>query len=186
MNEGMISKRYAKALLQYATDEKAEDTVFSEMKKLASAFAGEPRLRMAMDNPILTVKDKLELIKAAIGGKISDVLNRFVELVLKNRREVFLRNIALSYVDLYRESKDMNMGRLVTATPVDDTVKEKMKSLLQKVKPGTLDFETEVDPDIEGGFVLYIDTYRLDASVKTQLKRIKQQFIAENSKMSKQ
>lgn len=183
MNEGMISKRYAKALLQYATDQKTEDSVFLEMKRLASAFAAEPRLRMAMDNPTLKAEDKLELIKAAIGGKMSEVLTRFVELVLKNRREAFLRNIALSFTDLYRESKDMNMGRLVTATPVDKEVTEKMKSLLQKVKSGTLDFDTVVDPSIEGGFILYVDTYRLDASVKTQLKRIKQQFIAENSKM---
>ncbi|MBB4037240.1 F-type H+-transporting ATPase subunit delta [Dysgonomonas hofstadii] len=185
MNEGMISKRYAKALLRFSTDQKAEDTVFSEMKKLASAFAAEPGLRMAMDNPTLNAGDKLELIKAAIGGKMSDALSRFTDLVLKNRREAFLRNIALSYTDLYRESKDMNMGRLVTATPVDNTVTEKMKGLLQKVKSGTLDFETVVDPSIEGGFILYVDTYRLDASVKTQLKRIKQKFIAENSKVSK-
>ncbi len=184
MNEGMISKRYAKALLQYAVDQKAEDTVFEEMKKLASVFAVEPKMRMAMDNPTLNADDKLALIGAAVGGKMSDTLSRFVELVLKNRREVFMRNIALSYIDLYCESKDMNMGRLVTATPVDSTVTEKMKSLLQKVKPGTLDFETVVDPSIEGGFILYVDTYRLDASVKTQLKRIKQQFVAENSKIN--
>ncbi len=184
MNEGMISKRYAKALLQYAVDQKAEDTVFAEMKKLASVFAVEPKMRMAMDNPTLNADDKLGLIGAAVGGKMSDTLNRFVQLVLKNRREVFMRNIALSYIDLYCESKDMNMGRLVTATPVDNTVAEKMKGLLQKVKPGTLDFETVVDPSIEGGFILYVDTYRLDASVKTQLKRIKQQFVAENSKIN--
>lgn len=184
MNEGMISKRYAKALLQFATEQKAEDVVFSEIKRLVAAFSAEPRLRVAMDNPTLNADDKLGLIKAAVGGKISEELTRFAELVLKNRREVFLRNIGLSYVDLYCEKKQINVGKLVTATPVDDAVKEKMKGLLQKIKPGTLDFETRVDPDIEGGFVLYVDTYRLDASVKTQLKRIKQQFIAENSKMS--
>ncbi len=184
MNEGMISKRYAKALLQYAVDQKTEDTVFSEMKKLASAFAGEPKLRMAMDNPTFNAGDKLELVKAAVGGKISDELSRFVELVLKNKRETYLRNIALSYTDLYRESKNMNMGKLVTATPVDNSVTDRMKGLLQTVKSGTLDFETEVDPGIEGGFILYVDTYRLDASVKTQLKRIKQRLVAENSKIN--
>jgi len=183
MNEGMISKRYAKALLQYAAEQKTEDTVFSEMKRLAAAFASEPRLRMAMDNPTLNVDDKLSLINAAVGGKLSDTAKRFVDLVMKNRREVFLRNIALSFTDIYRESKGMNMGKLVTATPVDKSVTEKMKALLQQVRPGTLDFDAVVDPDIEGGFILYVDTYRLDASVKNQLKRIKQQFILENSKM---
>ena len=184
MNEGMISKRYAKALLLYAVDQKAEDVLFAEMKKVASSFVREPRLRMAMDNPTLNADDKLALIKASIGGKGSGVFVRFVDLVVKNKREVYLRNIALSYVDLYCESKHINTGKLVTATPVDAAVTEKMKGLLQTIKPGTLDFEISVDPDIEGGFILYIDTYRLDASVKTQLKRIKQQFVAENSKMN--
>jgi F-type H+-transporting ATPase subunit delta len=184
MNEGMISKRYAKALLQYAMDRKAEDTVFSEMKQLASAFAHEPRLRMAMDNPTLNAEDKLTLLKAAVGNKGSVEYVKFIELVVKNKRDMYLQQMALSYIDIYCEAKHMNMGRLVTATPVDDMVKAKMRALLQKIKPGTLDFETEVDPDIEGGFVLYIDTYRLDASVKTQLNRIKQQFVAENSKIN--
>ena len=183
MNEGMISKRYAKALLKYAIDSNAEDVIFSDMKKLAAIFAAEPRLRMAMDNPTLNTKDKLGLISAALGENPGNEIIKFIELVLKKRREVYLRNIALCYMDLYCESKHINTGRLVTATPVDSTVIDRMRGLLQKIKPGTLDFETSVDPDIDGGFILYIDTYRLDASVKTQLKRIKQQLITENSKM---
>ncbi|NDV79543.1 F0F1 ATP synthase subunit delta [Dysgonomonas sp. 511] len=184
MNEGMISKRYAKALLLYAKEQKVEDALYEDMKTIASAFAHEPKLHMAMDNPILSLDDKLGLVKAVLGGKISEPLGRFMDLVFKNRRETLLHNISLSYTDMYREMKDMNMGRLVTATPVDKSVAEKMKGLLQKIKPGTLDFETSVDPDIEGGFILYVDTYRLDASVKSQLKRIRQQLIADNSKIS--
>ena len=33
-------------------------------------------------------------------------------------------------------------------------------------------FETETNPDIIGGFVLEYDTYRLDASVQSQLRRV--------------
>lgn len=183
MNEGMISKRYAKALLKYAIDLKAEDAVFSDMKKLVTAFKSEPRLRMAMDNPTLNTKDKLGLISAALGGNPDKEIIRFIELVFKKRREVYFQNIAWCYMDLYCEYKHINTAKLVTATPVDSTVVNKMKDLLQKIKLGTLDFETSVDPDIDGGFILYIDTYRLDASIKSQLERIKQQLILENSKM---
>ena len=35
-----------------------------------------------------------------------------------------------------------------------------------------LEFETEVNPDIIGGFILEYDTYRMDASVKTKLNSI--------------
>ena len=183
MNVGMISKRYAKALLQYAMENKAEDKVYSEMKQLEAAFAAEPRMRMAMDNPTLTAKDKLDLMKAAVGGNAGNVLLRFFDLVLKNKREIVLRSIALSYIDLYCELKYINTAKLVTATPVGKEVADKMKLLVQQIKPGTLEFETKTDPDIDGGFILFFDTYRMDASVKTQLKNIKKQFIEENSKM---
>ena len=35
-----------------------------------------------------------------------------------------------------------------------------------------LEFETEVNPDIIGGFILEYDTYRMDASVKAKLNNI--------------
>lgn len=182
MNVGMISKRYAKALLEYAIENKSEDTVYSEMKKLDAAFTAEPRLRMAMDNPTLTKKDKLELIKAATGTS-GNVLLRFLDLVLKNKRETVLRSMALSYTELYCQMKHINTAKLVTATPVGKEVADRMKLLVQQLKPGTLEFDTKIDPEIDGGFILYFDTYRMDASIKTQLKNIKQQFIEENSKM---
>ncbi|NDV68228.1 F0F1 ATP synthase subunit delta [Dysgonomonas sp. 25] len=181
MNVGMISKRYAKALLEYAIDEKSEDKVYSEMKLLAKQFAAVPRLRMAMDNPTLAVQDKLSLVKAALDNKTTPVFDNFVQLVLKQRRESYLQSMALSYGDLYCELKHINTGRLVTATPVDKKIADKMKALVQQVKQGDIDFESAVDPDIEGGFVLYFDTYRYDASVRTQLNRIKQQLMADNA-----
>ena len=37
---------------------------------------------------------------------------------------------------------------------------------------GAVEFETEVNPDIIGGFILEYDTYRMDASIKNKLKTI--------------
>lgn len=184
MNTGMISKRYARALLQYAVGQKAEDTVFSEMKKLAASFAREPKLRVAMDNPMLSTETKFNLALAAIGGQASEQYQRFIQFILDKKRENHLRSMALSYKDLYCELKNINTGRLVTAAEIDKATTEKLKALSQVIKPGQLDFETAVDPKIDGGFILYIDTFRLDASIKTQLNKIKQNLINENSKIS--
>lgn len=183
MNLGLISKRYAKALLGYAREEKAENILYSEMNKLAAVFAAEPKVRMAMENPILEAKDKLELLKAAVGSSPSAQFVRFIELVLKNKRESHLQFIALAYLDGYRKLNHINKAKLVTASKVDVKVVDKLKMVLQKIKPGTQEVETIIDPSIDGGFILFVDTYRLDASVSTQLRNIKSKFIAENSKM---
>ena len=52
-----------------------------------------------------------------------------------------------------------------------------------QIPSAQMELETVVDPSIEGGFVFDINDYRLDASIATQLKRVKQQFIDKNRRI---
>jgi F-type H+-transporting ATPase subunit delta len=133
---------------------------------------------------VLNATDKLELIKTASGGNVSDSLVRFIQLVLNQKRENYLQSIALSYQDLYRKHTNSSIAKLVTACPVDSNTTNKIKQLVQQSKTGTIEFVTEIDASITGGFVLYIDSYRLDASVASQLKRIKNQLLSKNKKIA--
>ena len=184
MNSGMVSMRYARALFSYALENKAEDTIFSEMKILSENLASSSRLRATLDNPVLSTREKLELIKLAVGETASDVFVRFIQLVLHQRRENHLQTISLVYLDLYRKYKNISVGKLVTACPVDDTTINKIKQLVKQKEEGTIEFVTEVDPKLGGGFILYIGTYRLDASVASQLSRIKSQLMSKNKKIA--
>ncbi len=47
-----------------------------------------------------------------------------------------------------------------------------MREMVESRTNGTVEFETEVDPDIIGGFILEYDTYRMDASVNNRLRNI--------------
>ena len=80
--------------------------------------------------------------------------------------------IANSYVTLYRKQKNLIRGKLTTAARVSAQTEQKMRHLVEKNTQGTVEFETEIDPDIIGGFILEYDTYRMDASVKTKLNSI--------------
>ena len=46
---GVVSMRYAKALLAYADDAKVEDAVYREALLLKDSYAQVPELRQAMD-----------------------------------------------------------------------------------------------------------------------------------------
>jgi len=182
MNSGIISMRYARALFEYALEKKAENTLFDEMKRVSAAYSENRKLRVVLDNPVLDFETKLGLIKAAAGGKVSEAYISFAKLLLHRKRENHLQTISLIYLDLYRKHKNINLGKLVTAYPVNDEVVAKMKDFLSTRQSGTLEFESIIDPDIDGGFILYIDTYRLDASIATQLRNIKNQLMSRNNK----
>ena len=53
MNTGVVSMRYAKALLAYAKAQKVEDRVYEEVKTLAGHYVSLPDLRRAIENPVL-------------------------------------------------------------------------------------------------------------------------------------
>ena len=80
--------------------------------------------------------------------------------------------MANSYLTLYRQQKNIIRGKLTTAVPVSTDMEKKMQKMVESRTNGTVEFSTEVNPDILGGFILEYDTYRLDTSVKSQLKNI--------------
>lgn len=57
MDLGVISVRYARALLKSATELKLEDQVYKEMQTLSRSFLEVPELRFTIDNPMLS-KDR--------------------------------------------------------------------------------------------------------------------------------
>ena len=98
----------------------------------------------------------------------------FVSLVLKEDRENVAHFMANSYITLYRKQKNVIRCKLTTAARVSADTEMKMRQMVENKTNGTVEFETEVNPDIIGGFILEYDTYRMDASVKSKLNSILQ------------
>ena len=176
MDIGVISTRYARALLKSATDAKLEDQVYQEMMTLGKSFTDVPVLRQTIDNPMLDKAKKQMLLETAAGGKSCTLTQTFIALVLKEDREDMVQFMANSYVTLYRKQKNVIRGKLTTAARVSAATEQKMRQMVESQTQGTVEFETEVNPDIIGGFILEYDTYRMDASVRSKLNNILNQL----------
>jgi len=176
MDIGVISVRYARALLKSAVQAKCDDQVYRDMTTLAKAFVDVPKLRSAINNPTVSKDMKKQLLTTACGSEATSLTKRFIELVLKEGRESVMVFIATSYITLYRKQKNIIHGKLITATTVSPATEQKMKEIVQSKTKGTVEFLTEVNPDIIGGFILEYDTYRMDASVQSQLRNILKQL----------
>lgn len=176
MDIGVISVRYARALLKCSTEAGLEDNVYQDMQTLAKSYIEVPELRFTIDNPMLAKESKEKLLMAAAGNGCSELTVNFIKLVLREERENVMLFIANSYLTLYRKQKNIIRGKLTTATEVTSAMEQKMRQMVEGNTNGTVEFETEVKPDIIGGFILEYDTYRMDASVKSRLNSILNQL----------
>ena len=192
MNIGVVSKRYAKALLDFAIAKGNEEKIYKEVKTLAGHFANVPDLKRTVENPVLTRKMKLDLLVEAAGGKdVSEEMKRFLQLVIDGKREKFLHFMTWSFIDQYRERKHILIGKLTiligkltTAVEAPELVRHLEEIGAQKTDSKVV-IEANIDPSIIGGYIMEIDGYRLDASVANQLSRIKRQFIDKNRRIVK-
>ncbi|MCM1079164.1 MAG: F0F1 ATP synthase subunit delta [Bacteroidales bacterium] len=176
MDLGVISIRYARALHKSAVQMGCDDDVYSDMVTLTNAYMDVPQLRHTIDNPMLQQEKKESLLKSACGTNPAELTIRFLKLVLQEGRETVMQFIAQSYITLYRKQKNIVHGRLTTATAVSPATEQKVRKMVAQRTNGTVEFLTEINPDIIGGFILEYDTYRMDASVRSKLQGILKQL----------
>ena len=58
MNEGLVPRRYAKALYGFALEKGVQERVYTMMKSLVASFAANEGLQPTLANPYLGVADK--------------------------------------------------------------------------------------------------------------------------------
>ncbi len=183
MNKGLISVRYATALLQFAQSKNVEDEMYAQAKFLSRVFLQVSKLNTVLTNPMVSKEKKREVILIAAGGKILDVFEKTVDLLLTNGREDCLQGIMLEYEEQYRKSKNILRGKLTTAVEIDEPTTQNLIATIEKKVEGNLELEKTIDPTILGGFILQVDFIRWDASLRGQLNRIKKQYIERNRRI---
>jgi len=176
MNEGKISGRYAHALYALAEEKGIQQEIYKQMITLSQAFLQIPELSKTLANPMHTTEEKLSLLITASGKNSSELLTDFFRFVIKKEREEFMIFIAMSYQDFYRKKQHIVLGKIISALPLKEESLTKIKKLVKDKFDSTIELTTEVEPSIIGGFVLEVDNYRMDSSIRTELENIQKEL----------
>jgi F-type H+-transporting ATPase subunit delta len=177
MNTGIISGRYAKAIFQYASEHGEETLLYEEMKTLSKQFITIPLLKKVLDDPTVSVEEKVDVLITAVGKKVSNTYKHVMRTVVINGRAHHVQFIALKYEEVYRQGKNIVIVKLTTTEPASQAMKEALVELIHKGYNEEVDFESEISNDIIGGFILEVEDSCLDASVKNQLNRMKLELV---------
>lgn len=172
MDEGLISRRYARALYRYASEKNVEKDVYEAMRAFDASAAAHPDLQRALGNPVLPPDKKEALLVSAVGGRPGDDLLKFLRLLTKNHRETHMRSISLIYQDIYRQARGILRVGILTAGELPAEAMEKIKAFVGRRTSKAIEFVHKVDPSIIGGFVLQVGSRQLDASLRKELKDI--------------
>lgn len=176
MKSSRAALRYAKALLNFALENKQEETVAIEMQTVLSIINESPELEAALDNPILS-ESKKGIIMAEVFKSNSKTTQSLFSLLSTNKREGILGAVAIQYSALYDKHQGIVEATVITAVALTQEVEKKVlekASLLTSLK---VQLKNIIDPTIKGGFILRVGDLQYNASVLDHLERLKRELI---------
>jgi F-type H+-transporting ATPase subunit delta len=177
MQNPRLAARYAKSLIDLATEKGQLETVCADMKYLEAVCKASKDFVNLLKSPIIKADQKNSIITAVTKGQVSDITASFNTLLVKKGRESDLPEIASAFVDQYNAIKGIHKVKLTTAVAVSEELKKSIETKVQTEKGlGSIELETAVDEKLIGGFVLEFNNNLVDASILRDLKDIKKQF----------
>lgn len=164
-----MHKGYATALFELSSDEKTNE----ELKELTEIFVNNTEYVDLLSAPTLPKKERIDLLKVALGDRFSPILTDFILLMCEKG---VLSELALcqeEYEKLYKESVRETVAYVCSAVALSDEEKSKLKIRLEKISGYKVVLECSVDKKLMGGITVEIDGKLYDGSVKSRLDDIK-------------
>ena len=179
MNNPRLAGRYAKSLLDLATEQKQVDAVYTDMKWLHKICKSNPDFVNMLRSPVIKPTAKGKIIESITKERVSTLTSAFIQLLVRKARETYLPEIATTYIDQFNALRNIHKVKITTAGTITD---EMLNTIMANVKATatagqTFEIETEVDNDLIGGFLLETSGTLVDASILRDLKDIQKQFM---------
>ena len=176
MKAGRASIRYAKALLEFATENRMEKSVIEEMENILSHLERNPQLDEALNSPILPGSQKRKIIDEVFPNT-SKIIQSLFDLLSQNGREGILGGIAHHYIELFDKHQGKVAATVVTAVPLTNDLEKEVLIKAAALTPLKIELINIVDPTIKGGFILRVGDLQYNASIAERLEVLKRELI---------
>ena len=178
MISSKLAQRYALALFNSSSKNKILDSVSSDLKSLSLVWKENPKLKKFLEVPQILLQEKKGFLQQGFKGKIIDVVFQFLLLLLEKHRLNYFLEICEKFEKIVKEKEGIISAEVITATSLEDEMKEKLKEILEKKTQKKIEMVLKVDPEIIGGIIIKLKEEIIDQSLKHQLEVLKDNLLS--------
>lgn len=173
-----IATRYAKSLIELASEQGKLDQVVQDMDLFRKSLESRD-LYLMLKSPIIHKSKKSEILKVLFKDRVDPLTLSFFDIIVRKGREEYLPEITENFEAQYKKIKNISTVKLTTASELDPSVLDRITKILESSDETDQHVEivTEVNPDLIGGYVIEIGDKQYDASVLNKLEEYKKSFL---------
>ncbi len=168
-----LARPYAKAAFELA---QAADNLagWDNMLTLAGTIATEESMAELLENPHVGAERVVKLLVDIGGERFNAKFRDFLSVLGSNNRLPLLPEITRLYRRLRQEAEKRLHVRVVSAVPLEEEQASRLRDALAKRFESEIELESEIDPGVLGGAVIYAGDQVIDGSLLGRLHKLEQ------------
>lgn len=175
MTQGVVARRYAKALIRLAEKQKVSEATGKHLAEISDSIKSSQELQEALESNKVPFVIKQKILGQVLTRIESPVLVRTFSLyLLTKRRFELLSAIAIAFEQLLQEQLGQIEAKVSVTHELSEASIKKMEKTLSLVTGKQVQVETSIDPSLIGGIVTRIGSTVFDGSIRNQLNQIRQ------------
>lgn len=177
MVTGSLARRYARAVLDLATDPVQLAKMAADLRALAGAMKGSAELETVLTNPAIRRADRRRVIEALLQRLGAHPLTKnLVLLLLDGERLASLPAISRELDAMIEAKAGRVAAEIVSAKPLDPAQLAQITAALQQLSGKQVNVTRREDAALLGGVVAKVGDVVYDGSLRTQLKNLRDEL----------
>jgi len=169
MNKARAAIRYAKAVLDFASEKKVADKVEQDMRTIASVISENTELQQVLSSPVVKSEVKKNTL-TEIFKESNEITLGLLETLTSNKRIDMLKEVAYKYIILYEKMKGEDVAYVTSAVPLTAELEKKILAQVTKLTGNKVTIENTVDVSIVGAIKMAgVKAAEVSAILKQQL-----------------
>ena len=178
MRDTTIARNYAEALLSLARKAGDLQAWGRQIDDVANAMERDDRLRRFLEAPQVSADEKNAVLSKAYEDRAPRLFLRYLQQLVKNRRQMLIPEIANEYRNLVDEVEGRLHAQVTLAREVDDEQRAEIARRLSHTLGKPVVPQIRINPNILGGIVVRVGDRVMDGSVRRRLSILRTRMIA--------
>jgi F-type H+-transporting ATPase subunit delta len=177
MRDSTIARSYAETLLVLARKAGNLRGWGGMLSDVARAMEADPTLRNFLESPRVSAQTKMDVLGKAFQDRMPRLMVRFLQALVRNRRQMLIPEIAGEYQDLVDAAEGRIHARVTVAMEQTEAEKHALAKHLSRAFRKDVVPHINVDPSIMGGVIVHVGDTVLDGSVRKRLATLKRRML---------
>jgi F-type H+-transporting ATPase subunit delta len=182
MRESTIARNYAEALLELARKSGDLAGWGRMIDDVANAIERDDRLRLFLEAPQISADQKNAVLSKAFEDRAPRLFLRYLQRLVKNRRQMLIPGIANEYRDLVDEVEGRVHAQVTLAKEPDAESRAAIARQLSHTLGKPVVPQVRVNPNILGGIIVRVGDRVMDGSIRRRLAILRGRMLAKASR----